>query len=396
MAWKRRGTNWINGKLARALNTFHSEEPLRRIISRERARADRHGHHFSLLVFNVGSHSERPDAYAHLAAVLARRLRWTDDIGWFDESRVAAVLPDTPPEGACNVANHLCQALDPSVLHPACVIYTYPSGCRDHDDDGSDRARRQPGARARDPEWDSSVRDSFSRCEKRGSSTAVSTARTQALSQGGKKTDEFDRLFSAPIPAWKSALDIIGAAIGLVVFSPLMLLAAAAVKLTSPGPVIFRQPRVGRDGQRFTFYKFRTMHVGAGEHKSRLLSYNEQAGPAFKMKSDPRVTLVGRVLRKTSIDELPQLWNVLKRDMSLVGPRPPTLDEVQAYERWHRRRLDLTPGLTGIWQVSGRSQIGFTEWVRMDIRYAEARSCLLDLEALLRTVPAVLSGRGAH
>ena len=388
---KRRGTNWINGKLARALNTFHSEELLRQIISRERARADRNGHHFSLLVFNVASYSERAHADAHVVTVLARRLRWTDDIGWFDESRVGVVLPDTPAEGAGKVANDLCQALNPSVLRPACVVYTYPSGWRNHDDQGSDRPRWQPGDRGRDPDCDASARDGLPHGEKRGSSTI---AGTRALPQGAEKSDEFERLFLGPTPAWKSALDIVGAALGLVVFSPVMLLAAAAVKLTSAGPVIFRQPRVGRDGQLFTFYKFRTMHVGAGEHKSRLLSCNEQTGPAFKMKSDPRVTPVGRVLRRTSIDEIPQLWNVLKRDMSLVGPRPPTLDEVQEYERWHHRRLDLTPGVTGIWQVSGRSQIGFTEWVRMDIRYAEARSFLLDLNSLCLN-PAIHAATGS-
>ena len=191
-------------------------------------------------------------------------------------------------------------------------------------------------------------------------------------------------------------MDLTGATAALVLLSPVMVLTALAVRLTSPGPVLFTQPRVGKDGRVFIFWKFRTMRVGAAGRKLELRNQNEQTWPVFKMKRDPRVTPLGRVLRKTSLDELPQLWNVLKGDMSLVGPRPPTLDEVQEYERWHLRRLELTPGLTCIWQVSGRSLIGFADWVRMDLRYAERRSVLVDLMLLARTIPAVLSGRGAH
>ena len=153
---------------------------------------------------------------------------------------------------------------------------------------------------------------------------------------------------------------------------------------------------MGKNGQVFTFWKFRTMTVDAADRKPDLLDRNEQTWPVFKMKRDPRVTPLGGLLRKTSLDELPQLWNVLQGDMSLVGPRPPTLDEVQEYERWHLRRLELTPGLTCIWQVSGRSLIGFADWVRMDLQYAARRSVLVDLMLLARTIPAVLSGRGAH
>ena len=191
-------------------------------------------------------------------------------------------------------------------------------------------------------------------------------------------------------------MDVTGAVSALVLLSPVMALTALAVWLTSPGPVLFTQPRVGKDGRVFTFWKFRTMTVGAAERKLELLQQNEQTRPVFKMTQDPRITPLGRLLRKTSLDELPQFWNVLKGDMSLVGPRPPTLDEVQEYERWHLRRLELTPGLTCIWQVSGRSLIGFADWVRMDLQYAERRSVLVDLMLLARTIPAVLSGRGAH
>jgi lipopolysaccharide/colanic/teichoic acid biosynthesis glycosyltransferase len=169
-----------------------------------------------------------------------------------------------------------------------------------------------------------------------------------------------------------------------------------ALAITSPGSILFRQMRAGLGGTPFTLLKFRTMGMSAEAEKPLLLPCNEQSGPVFKMKQDPRVTSVGRVLRKASIDELPQLWNVIRGEMSLVGPRPPTLDEVARYAPWQVKRLSVTPGLTCTWQVSGRSEIGFAEWVRMDIRYSRTRSPLLDAVLLVRTVPAVLSGRGAH
>jgi lipopolysaccharide/colanic/teichoic acid biosynthesis glycosyltransferase len=207
---------------------------------------------------------------------------------------------------------------------------------------------------------------------------------------------ELHALLSEPIPLWKRTMDIVGASMALLTLSPVMALTALAVRLSSRGPVLFTQPRVGKDGRVFTFWKFRTMALDATERKPDLLDQNEQTWPVFKMERDPRVTPLGRLLRKTSLDELPQFWNVLRGDMSLVGPRPPTLDEVREYERWHLRRLELTPGLTCIWQVSGRSLIGFADWVRMDLQYARRRSVLVDLTLLARTVPAVLSGRGAH
>ncbi|MHC4481673.1 MAG: sugar transferase [Planctomycetota bacterium] len=203
-------------------------------------------------------------------------------------------------------------------------------------------------------------------------------------------------IMAAPLPPWKRLMDIVGATVGLVVLSPVFLATAIAIKLTSGGPAIFKQKRAGLGGKPFSFYKFRSMVPDAEWRKAELTEFNEQTGPVFKMKSDPRMTLVGRFIRKLSIDELPQLWNVLKGDMSLVGPRPPTLDEVPQYDEWQRRRREVTPGVTCFWQVSGRSLVAFPDWVRMDIRYVLARSLLVDLGILLLTVPAVISCRGAH
>ncbi|MHB1004888.1 MAG: undecaprenyl-phosphate glucose phosphotransferase [Chloroflexota bacterium] len=193
----------------------------------------------------------------------------------------------------------------------------------------------------------------------------------------------------------KRTTDVAIATLALLVLSPVMLLAAAAIKVDSPGPVLFRQLRTGRGGREFWFYKFRSMRADAEEVFWDLVEQNEATGPIFKIKNDPRVTRVGRFIRRTSIDELPQLLNVLKGDMSLVGPRPPIPHEVERYEPWHRRRLDVPPGITGLWQVSGRSLLTFDEMVLLDLWYIENWSLWLDLKIILRTVPAVLFVRGA-
>ena len=183
---------------------------------------------------------------------------------------------------------------------------------------------------------------------------------------------------------------------GVVTFVPLFVLVAVAIRIESPGPVFFRQKRVGRGGRLFNFYKFRSMHADAEARRAELENRNEQAGPIFKMRDDPRITRIGRWIRRASIDELPQLWNVLRGDFSLVGPRPPTPDEVCRYELWQRRRLSVPGGLTCLWQVSGRSEIGFEDWMRLDMQYVSRRGWLEDLVLLVRTIPAVLSGRGAY
>ena len=194
----------------------------------------------------------------------------------------------------------------------------------------------------------------------------------------------------------KRALDIMGAVFALVVTSPLLLLAAIAVKLESRGPVLYRSTRIGRGGRPLIFLKLRSMVDGAHQHRQRLTHLNEADGPVFKISNDPRVTRVGRFLRVSSIDEIPQFWNVLRGEMSLVGPRPPIPEEVAHYEPWQLRRLDVRPGITCLWQISGRSRIGFQEWMRLDLQYIKHQSFWLDLKILLRTIPAVLSREGAY
>ena len=195
---------------------------------------------------------------------------------------------------------------------------------------------------------------------------------------------------------FKRLLDVVASAAALWLLFPFLLLVAALVKLTSQGPVFFRQLRVGLHGKKFHMLKFRSMVVNAEALKAALATQNEQAGPVFKMKQDPRVTALGRILRKYSIDELPQLVNVLRGDMTLVGPRPPVPQEVAQYEPWQRRRLSVPPGLTCLWQISGRNDVAFEDWMYLDLQYIDHSSVGQDIGLLLKTVPAVVSGRGSH
>jgi len=194
----------------------------------------------------------------------------------------------------------------------------------------------------------------------------------------------------------KRLIDVTVAVVGLVLCAPLFLLIALAIRLDSPGPIIFRQTRVGLRGRHFEMYKFRSMHVGAEEQQDMLADLNEADGPIFKIRDDPRLTRVGRILRRLSLDELPQLVNVLRGEMSLVGPRPPIPAEVEKYQEWHKKRLEAPPGMTGLWQVSGRSRLSFDEMVLLDIYYIENWSLWLDFKILMRTIPKVLLGEGAY
>ncbi len=195
----------------------------------------------------------------------------------------------------------------------------------------------------------------------------------------------------------KRVFDIVVAAILLVLLFPVFLTVGIAIRLEDPGPILFKQKRVGRWGTLFTMWKFRSMYTDAEERKTEIMAQNEmEGGVTFKMKDDPRVTKVGRIIRKTSIDELPQLWNVVKGDMSLVGPRPPVPQEVDEYSLSDRRRLEVIPGITCIWQVSGRSDIPFDQQVELDVQYIQSQSFWTDIKILLKTVPALLFGTGAY
>ena len=340
------------------LNRLHSVEGLRRILDRERSRADRTGDKLALAVFTPRSPDDAATSLLELAKILNQRLRSTDEAGWLEGGQIGVVLPCTAADGAWKLAEDVCAQFPAAIAPPLCSIYCYPSNW-------------YLGETSQSPV---DVED------------RTSDRRVHAL----------EMLFLQPMPWWKRTVDVLGSGIGLLMLLPLLAVVALAIKLTSRGPVFFKQRRSGKGGKPFVMYKFRSMVVDAEARKQEILAANEQDGPAFKIKNDPRVTRVGRFLRATSLDELPQLWNVLKGDMSLVGPRPLPCAETEGCIGWQRQRLDVTPGLTCLWQVRGRSKVSFADWVRMDVQYIRAQSPAEDLKLLLMTVPAVISRKGAH
>jgi exopolysaccharide biosynthesis polyprenyl glycosylphosphotransferase len=196
--------------------------------------------------------------------------------------------------------------------------------------------------------------------------------------------------------AVKRVFDLLVSAMILLLASPVLIAVAIAIKLDSPGPIFFRQRRVGVHGRLFDILKFRSMHADAEARLEPLRARNEMSGPVFKMRDDPRVTRVGRLIRRSSLDEFPQFWNVLRGDMSVVGPRPPLPSEVRQYKRWQRRRLSVKPGITCVWQISGRNEIDFDRWMELDLEYIDRWSLWGDVRIILKTIPAVIWTRGAQ
>jgi len=226
-----------------------------------------------------------------------------------------------------------------------------------------------------------------------GDVSALPSKRTAA---GFPATDGGETRESLGYRISRRTFDLFFGSLILLLVAPVAPFLALMIRLDSPGPVLYRQTRVGYRGRCFVFYKFRSMYSGADRRLEELAVLNEQAGPIFKMRDDPRITLVGRVLRRSSLDEIPQILNVLKGDMSIVGPRPALPAEVARYEAWQRQRLEAKPGLTCLWQISGRSHIAFDEWMRLDLEYLRTRSLWTDLVILAKTVPAVMARRGAY
>ena len=342
-----------------------SEELFHSALVREKKRADRFEEAFALLMITIDRRRLGSAAVSQLAESMSQSQPGADVIGWLEQDSVLGLIRSIPAREPGDTATALANAFRRELAQ--CLTANHASCC--------------------------SIR-----CETYSSrSDAVAPV---ILNPGKQRHTGLARL------AAKRALDIAGSAASLVAFSPLFLCAAAAVKLTSKGPVFFRQQRVGEAGRPFTMFKFRTMHVNCDHriHQQYVESFIQSNQPAasgtgavFKLVDDPRVTPIGDFLRRSSIDELPQFWNVLCGEMSLVGPRPPLPYEVARYKRWHRRRvLEVKPGITGLWQVKGRSQTTFDEMVRLDLRYARNCSVWTDLKILLATPRAVVFGKGAH
>lgn len=372
-------SNGASGVAAIATNGLISEEQFRHMLCRERKRSERSRKHLLLmLIDSKGMKQRKGDAalMQKIAGVLNETIRETDLAGWFESGSVLGVifteLGGTDVSAAVKiieskVTTGLQKAFKPSQLSSFQLsFYAFPDG------------------------W-----------EGNGNGRPVDAALYPDLFEVEKK-----KKLSLLI---KRVMDYVGSTAALVVLSPVFLALAALIKLTSKGPIFFRQERIGQYGVPFVFLKFRSMHVStdATIHKEYVRKFIAgQAGKSgengsgkvvFKITNDPRVTWIGKIMRRTSLDELPQFWNVITGEMSLVGPRPPIPYEIEAYDIWHRRRLlESKPGITGLWQVYGRSKTTFDEMVRLDLQYSRTWSPLLDVKILLQTPRAVFSGDGAY
>ncbi len=353
------------------------------VLSVMRSAADRTGQPLSVVVFRPRTRSATAATWEVFGRELPPRLRATDSAGWLDAHRIAAILPFTPTAGAWKVAEDICRLFPATVPQPLVEVLTYPSG----------DLEIEWGARSRggDP-FDLLAGGSINLPMSASDHTPVEVRHPGAREDC--RATPLESEFHRCMPVFKRAVDVLGAGLGLLILLPALPVVALAVKLSSPGPLFFKQRRAGWGGRPFLMWKFRTMVADAEARKAELMALNEQDGPAFKIKRDPRVTTVGRFLRTTSIDELPQLWNVLMGDMSLVGPRPLPVAEAERCEQWQRRRLDVVPGLTCIWQVRGRSAVTFDEWVRMDLEYIERQSLAVDLGLIAQTVPTMVRRKG--
>jgi len=359
-----------------------NDEDFRFAADCERMRVDRNGSVLSLLLVRL--HKNSTEDRAFFARLLEGRLRVTDTPGRLDDGRIAILLPDTSAEGAWKVAEDISEIYPPGPGRPECEVFAYPN---------------KKGLNKRNGRDDNFPKDDFP--EDSGSSDQVlkesENEIARSLTRDGsrdssKVTDEF--FFAKSLPLWKRSLDILGGSVGLLASLPILAVAAMTVKSTSSGPAFFCQRREGLGGKPFVMWKLRTMQADAEEKKHELREMSQQDGPAFKMENDPRTTPVGKFLRWSSMDELPQFWNVIIGDMSLVGPRPLPVEESAACEGWHRRRLHVRPGMTCTWQVCERGNVSFDDWVRMDLRYAKKPSLLVDLRLLILTLPSLLIQKG--
>jgi lipopolysaccharide/colanic/teichoic acid biosynthesis glycosyltransferase len=346
----------VKGFLSRRniFNSVHTKDQFQRILERERALSDRKGHGFSLIVFSFRKHYMFNPLLFQFINKLKSRIRSSDIIGWLDAQRLGILLADTDNGNAAALAQTIQTSMPAAEFDYTIVIYTYP-------DDGIP-------------------------CK-------VKTAKS-----GGDFSEDkqlrFSQYIGRKIPLWKRSMDILGASFALIALFPVMILIPVLIKSLSKGPIVFRQERLGYLGTTFICYKFRTMHININpeKHKAHLagLIHSKQVLNKIDDGPDSGIIPFGNVLRKLGLDELPQLLNVLKGDMSLIGPRPCMIYEAVEFSSWQHRRFDIHPGLTGLWQVSGKNRTTFEEMMRLDINYGKRRSLFRDFIIIIKTLPAVI------
>jgi len=371
------------------------------ILESERYRADRNRHVFSLLVFDVGRSDENQIQIRYLAHVLRNRIRLTDRAGWLDNRRIGVVLPYTSAAGAWQLADYICQEMAGKFAPPEYAVDTSPSMYNSKSSGHSDQLNFADLS----PEWNTTTPESFSMSAKYAGSPnndfASQQSRTDTIRNSHEDTPSLELLFPQQLPLWKRSMDIFGALLGLIVLSPLLLLLCLIIKITSPGPIIFKQERIRCLGRKFSMWKFRTMNVDTDisvhkQHVAALIKSVKSGNPGLKnpmmkLDSNPQIILFGKCIRKMCLDEIPQLINVLRGEMSLVGPRPPLSYEVEEYPQWCYGRFNSVPGMTGLWQVSGKNRLTFDEMVRLDIQYSRKESLWLDIKIILKTPSAIIS-----
>lgn len=355
-----------------AFHKIHPSERFRDLIERERSRADRTGIRFSLLVFrHKGRKRDTYRTLYHLATSLLARVRTSDEVGWFDRTSLAVLMIGSGEAGAAEFGRKVIASLPEGVPVPAVSVYVYPTNGQG---EGEPVSAVKPGSEA-------GTFQGFPPPPVTGNAALPEDAAMPAV-------------FFRQLPLWKDVLDVLISLIALILLSPLFLLIAVYIKIADPGPVFFRQERIGFRGKKFECWKFRTMKVdndaaGHEEHLKSLIKGGDQAMIKLDARKDPRIIPLGWLLRQSGLDELPQLVNVLRGDMSLVGPRPCLPYEAKEYDQWHAERFDSVPGLTGLWQVSGKNRTTFKDMMRFDIRYSRRMSFWMEIQILFKTFPAI-------
>jgi lipopolysaccharide/colanic/teichoic acid biosynthesis glycosyltransferase len=372
---------------------IHEPHKFKEILARECARVERIGSHFTLLSFKAHKSKEGLRFLVKLMRLLKKRIRQSDDLGWLASYRIGVLLYNTDAVNAIRFVSELKKndlGIGSNINYK---VYVYPFEKPDDPDHPEGLQEKKNISRSQMPHDQKDHTASMASGLQTRLSTDDTNGQESANAIGSPGFSNIKTLF-LQIPLWKRILDITGATISLAILSPVFVMVALYIKCVSAGPVFFKQVRIGYGGEVFRMWKFRTMHTDAdqGLHQQLigdLLKNNDQ--PMKKLTNDPRIIPLGNLLRRFCIDELPQFINVLKGEMSLVGPRPDPVYAIDDYSHWYSARFDATPGMTGLWQVSGKNRLSFQQMIRLDIAYARRWSLWLDIKILLRTVPAILS-----
>jgi lipopolysaccharide/colanic/teichoic acid biosynthesis glycosyltransferase len=352
---------------SRAMRYIYSTKEFRRVLEKEYDRSNRNDYGFSIVVFDTKNLKSAKFLTSHLSNILNHRVRSSDNIGWIDQKRLGLILPDTSVSGARKIAEDVCSRITPKAFAFTYKIITYPDHWIFY---------------KKERYFQSKVADIIPQ-----PNGTISESQLNLIKELGP-------LLPTRMPPYSRFLDIILTLLGSILLAPVLLFIAIFIKIVSPGPVLFKQERVGYLGKTFTLWKFRTMKKDADNslHLTHTYEFIKHDKTMKKLdEEDLRIIPFGKFMRRTGLDELPQLFNVLRGEMSLIGPRPCTPYEASQYLNWQYKRFDTAPGITGLWQVSGKNRTTFNEMMRFDITYAKKKTFLMDLKILFKTFPVIIS-----